>query len=126
MFGMGTGGTLSLWSPKAGESFALTLTGNRKLPAEWKVFCARSEFYGQAERAISTGKLNVLLRLHIRPIKLVVFQCPSYLSVGRSHLGEGFALICIQRLSRPKFATQLCHWRDNWITRGSSTPVLSY
>ena len=33
-------------------------------------------FYGQAERAISNGKLNALLRLHIRPIKLVVFQCP--------------------------------------------------
>ena len=34
-------------------------------------------FYGQAERAISNGQLNVLLRLHIRPIKLVVYQCPS-------------------------------------------------
>ena len=57
------------------------------------------EFYGQAERAISNGKLNALLRFHIRPIKLVVFQCPSKLSLGRSHLGEGFTLICIQRLS---------------------------
>ena len=37
------------------------------------------EFYGQAERAISNGKLNVLLRLHIRPIKQVVFLCPSKL-----------------------------------------------
>ena len=62
------------------------------------VLCA-VEFYGQAERAISNGKLNALLRLHIRPIKLVVFQCPSKLSLGRSHLGEGFTLICIQRLS---------------------------
>ena len=35
-------------------------------------------FYGQAERAISNGKLNALLRLHIRPIKQVVFLCPSY------------------------------------------------
>jgi len=34
-------------------------------------------FYGQAERAISNGKLNALLRLHIRPIKQVVFLCPS-------------------------------------------------
>jgi hypothetical protein len=61
--------------------------------------CITSKFYGQAERAISNGKLRALLRFHIRPIRLVVFQCPSYLSVGRSHLGEGFALICIQRLS---------------------------
>ena len=62
------------------------------------VVCA-VEFYGQAERAISSSKLNPLLDLHICPIKLVVFQCPCYLSVGRSHLGEGFTLICIQRLS---------------------------
>ncbi len=61
---------------------------------------AYSKFYGQAERAISNGKLNVSPRLHIRPIKLVVCQCPSRaVTLGRSHLGEGFALICIQRLS---------------------------
>jgi hypothetical protein len=35
------------------------------------------KFYGQAERAISNGKLNVLLRLHIRPINVVVFHGPS-------------------------------------------------
>ena len=35
-----------------------------------------STFYGQAERAISNGKLNVLLRLHIRPINVVVFHGP--------------------------------------------------
>ena len=40
-------------------------------------YCVRSKFYGQAERAISNGKLNVLPRLHIRPIKQVVFLCPS-------------------------------------------------
>ena len=39
--------------------------------------CACSRCYGQAERAISNGQLNALLRLHIRPIKLVVYQCPS-------------------------------------------------
>ena len=84
------------------------------------------KFYGQAERAISNGQLNALLRLHIRPIDVVVFHGPSYLTVGRSHLEEGFTLICFQRLSRPDFATQLCHWRDNWITRGLFIPVLSY
>ena len=36
-----------------------------------------SIFYGQAERAISNGKLNALLRLHIRPINVVVFDGPS-------------------------------------------------
>ena len=88
--------------------------------------CFHSRFYGQAERAISNGKLHELPRFHIRPIDVVVFHGPSYLTVGRSHLEEGFALICFQRLSRPDFATQLCHWRDNWITRGLFIPVLSY
>ena len=88
--------------------------------------CVGNKFYGQAERAISNGQLNVLLRLHIRPINVVVYNGPSYLTVGKSHLVEGFALICVQRLSRPDFATQLCHWRDNWITRGLFSRVLSY
>ena len=35
------------------------------------------KFYGQAERAISNGQLNVLPRLHIRPIDVVVFDGPS-------------------------------------------------
>ena len=82
---------------------------------------------GQAARLISTSQLNASRRFHIWPINLVVYQEPSeVLRPGRSHLGAGFALICIQRLSQPNFATQLCHWRDNWITRGSSASVLSY
>jgi hypothetical protein len=43
-----------------------------------------------------------------------------------SNLGGGFALRCLQRLSLPNMATQPCHWRDNWCTRGPSTRVLSY
>src|SRR3990170_2703542 len=43
---------------------------------------------------------------------------------GRPHLGVGFTLRCFQRLSQPNLATQLCLWRDNWCTRGSSIPVL--
>jgi hypothetical protein len=34
------------------------------------------KFYGQAERAISNGKLNILLCLHLRPINVVVFHGP--------------------------------------------------
>jgi len=33
--------------------------------------------YGQAERAIRTSKLNALLRLHLWPIDVVVFDGPS-------------------------------------------------
>ena len=38
---------------------------------------APSKSYGQAERAISSGKLRPLLDFHIRPIKQVVFLRPS-------------------------------------------------
>src|SRR6202043_4258582 len=85
---------------------------------QWMLLTAQSKFYGQAERAISTGKLHALLRFHLQPINLVVFLGPSYpLRVGRSHLEECFPLICIQRLSQPNFATQLCHWHDSCNTR---------
>ncbi len=81
-----------------------------------------SGIIGQAGRPISTGKLNALQRLHLLPINLVIFQGSS----GRPHLGGGFPLRCFQRLSFPNIATQRCRWRDNWCTRGSSIPVLSY
>ena len=102
MFGMGTGGTLSLGSPKACLSFRIDIDGLSTIAA-WQLVRAKlyawSKFYGQAERAISTGQLNALLRFHIRPINQVVYLGPSYLTIGRSHLEAGFALICIQRLS---------------------------
>ena len=152
VFGMGTGGTLSLGSPKTisgnlshngltpvrkdQTNFSLNIDGH--CHCYWCVYYIRClnafkfysvftvKFYGQAERAISNGQLHALLHFHTRPINVVVFHGPSKLSLGRSHLREGFALICIQRLSRPDFATQLCHWCDNWITRDLSNPVLSY
>ena len=76
----------------------------------------------QVIRAISTGKLNALLRLHTRPINVVVFHG----SRGSSRFEVGFPLRCFQRLSRPYIATQHCRWRDNCSTRGTFTPVLSY
>ena len=83
--------------------------------------------YGQASRLISIGKLNVSLRLHTRPINLVIFQEPlEALRPGRSHLVEGFTLICFQRFSLPDVATRRYRWRDNRYTRGPSIPVLSY
>ena len=83
--------------------------------------------YGQAARLISTSQLNALLRFHIWPINLVVYQEPlEGLLPGRSHLVEGFTLRCIQRFSLPDVATRRCRWRDNRYTRGPSNPVLSY
>src|SRR6201989_1664350 len=76
----------------------------------------------QANRAISTSKLNALLRLHTWPIDGVVF--PG--SQAKPGFGVSFPLRCFQRLSRPYLATRLCHWRDNRSTRDTSLPVLSY
>src|SRR5882762_10294219 len=76
----------------------------------------------QANRTISTGKLHALLRLHTRPINVVVFHG----SQGNSRFEVGFPLRCFQRLSRPYIAMQHCRWRDNCSTRGTFIPVLSY
>ena len=48
------------------------------------------------------------------------------LRCGSLILQGGFTLRCLQRLSRPHFASQLCHWHDNCCTRGASIPVLWY
>ena len=77
-------------------------------------------------RAISTGQLHALLRVHLLPINQVVFLGPYSMKDERSHLRGCFTLRCLQRLSRPYIATQLCRWHDNWCTRGTSIPVLSY
>jgi hypothetical protein len=76
----------------------------------------------QAERAISTGKLRALPRLHTRPINVVVFHGSS----GRNRFEAGFPLRCLQRLSIPHIATLHCGWRHNRSTRDVFTPVLSY
>ena len=76
----------------------------------------------QACRAISTGQLSALPRLHLRPIDVVVFHGPQ----GRPRFEGGFPLRCLQRLSRPYIAMLHCRWRDNSSTRGTFIPVLSY
>jgi hypothetical protein len=76
----------------------------------------------EACRAISTGQLNALPRLHLRPIDVVVFHGPQ----GRPGFEGGFPLRCLQRLSCPHIATLHCRGRDNRSTSGASTPVLSY
>ena len=64
-------------------------------------------------RPISTCQLNALLHLHLRPITtLSTWGLTPFLD-GKSHLEGGFALRCLQRLSLPNLATQLCHWHDN-------------
>ena len=50
----------------------------------------------------------------------------THLRGGKPHLETCFPLRCIQRLSLPNVANQPCSWQNNWHTRGSSIPVLSY
>ena len=76
----------------------------------------------EAYRAISTGQLNALLHLYLRPIDVVVFHGPQ----GRPGFEGGCPLRCLQRLSCPHIATLHCRWHDNRSTSGAFTPVLSY
>lgn len=93
------------WGCVAFEQYSLAITGSN-----------------QAYRTISTGQLNALLRLHLRPIDVVVYHGPQ----GIPCFEGGFPLRCLQRLSCPIIATLHCRWHDNRSTSGSFTPVLSY
>jgi hypothetical protein len=80
---------------------------------------------GTSPRPISTGRLGIAA-VHLRPINPVFCWGPYPTRGGKPHLETCFPLRCIQRLSLPNVANQPCPWRDNWHTRGSSIPVLSY
>src|SRR5699024_17056 len=80
-----------------------------------------------SDRCISTSQLHTSQCFHTRPINPIIYRTPHPTKVGwKSHLGAGFPLRCFQRLSIPNVANQPCSWRNNWHTRGSSVPVLSY
>ena len=64
-------------------------------------------------RPISIAQLRTLLHFHLRPINHVVFMGSYSIKDGRSYLEAGFTLRCLQRLSDPHLATQLCRWHDN-------------
>ena len=66
---------------------------------------------------------------HFWPINPVVCWGPTKKDesfLWRPCLEDGFPLRCFQRLPVPNVANQPCPGRDNWHTRGSSVPVLSY
>ena len=122
-FGMGSGVSLVLWPPDRGRN--AQRCGFRRVLSKLmlrKKAGLSSSGSNQANRAISTGQLNALLHLHLRPIDVVVFHG----SQGIPCFEGGFTLRCLQRLSCPFIATQHCRWHDNWSTSGTFTPVLSY
>ncbi len=74
---MGTGGTPSLQSPKDCIENYLNIDGSAYKLLQRIYSMPTVKFYGQAERAISNGQLNLLPDLHIRPIDVVVYHGPS-------------------------------------------------
>ena len=121
-FGMGSGVLLALGPPDRERHAQRCHFGVTMLSKDAFGRSPASSGSNQAYRAISTGQLNALLRLHLRPIDVVVFHG----SQGRPCFEGGFTLRCLQRLSCPFIATQHCRWHDNWSTSGTFTPVLSY
>ena len=104
--------------------FSCTLKTEQRYLVVRRLHCLH--YCRSSPRAISTGQLHTLLHFHLRPIYQVVFLGPYSIKDERSNLRGCFTLRCLQRLSRPYIATQLCPWQDNWCTRGMSIPVLSY
>ncbi len=76
-------------------------------------------------RPISIGKLQhcCSYTADLSPLRL---RGVSHIAAWNLLLEVGFTLRCLQRLSPPHFASQLCRWHDNCCTRDASTPVLSY
>ena len=76
---------------------------------------------------ISATPLHLLPGLHASSIYQVLFLGSSgSRATGRTLLGFGFALICLQRFSFLDVATQLWGWPPNWHTSGQAISVLSY
>ena len=134
VFGMGTGGTLSPLSPEFSRVTLRTLK------------TAHPDFSHPA-RPVSFNFpfgltcLNLLLDQVLDRLVSPSFKCyhsftddlspgslPGVLllSNGTLILEVGFTLRCLQRLSRPHFASLLCRWHDNSCTSDAFTPVLSY
>ena len=79
MFGMGTGVAPPLWPPeilfvKGIATPTITVDGrqsNDRQPLKYSI--ANTSKLNPSPRPISTGRLNALLRLHLRPINVVVW-----------------------------------------------------
>ena len=128
----GNGWTLALISTNfVGTDLRLAPSGvlhpeNRTMQMDGGVRLRLPAYCRSSPRAISTGQLHTLPCFHLLPIDQIVYLGPYSIKDERSHLRGSFTLRCFQRLSRPYIATQLCRWHDNWCTRGTSIPVLSY
>ena len=152
MFGMGTGGSLRLLSPETKQSLdslaaARSLAGSRNFIRTLKTAQVRFHFalsdHDAASLLASTfflksSSLDQALDRLVSPSSIHCCTSTDDLSTlsssrgltcsrsGNLLLEVGFTLRCLQRLSRPHFASLLCRWHDNSCTSGASIPVLSY
>ena len=83
-------------------------------------------FFRSSPRPISIDKLTHHCVYTVNLSTLLSARGLTSLRCGILLLEGGFTLRCLQRLSRPYFASLLCRWHDNSCTRGTSIPVLSY
>ena len=117
------------WCRGSGVRHPRQPDAGRQRPTPTSVWCRGSprERRDQASRAISTARLKRSRALHLPPINVVVSHGPLGVSrPGSVHLGEGFPLRCIQRLSPRDIANRRCPWQDSRDTRGRFVRVLSY
>ena len=90
------------------------------------VFGCRVEWGGDPPSAMSTGRLRSVTSRPPPASQPGRLPGAFLLTDGETRLAVGFPLRCFQRFAHPNVATQRCRLPDNWITSGSSTPVLSY
>ena len=83
-------------------------------------------FLRSSPRPISIDKLTHHCVYTVNLSTLLSARGLTSFCCGILVLEGGFTLRCLQRLSRPYFASLLCRWHDNSCTRGTSIPVLSY
>ena len=134
VFGMGTGGTLSPLSPeffqvrtlKTAHPDFLHLAKNQSLTSIFPLVSLDSQF--SLDQVLDRLVSSSSIRCRTSTDDLSPGSLPGVLllSNGILLLEVGFTLRCLQRLSRPHFASQLCPWQDNCCTSDASTPVLSY
>ena len=142
VFGMGTGGTPSPLSPEIGWRllcFSCFAHPQNLIPLRFGAFiefrlalsafasfAPHSLFLRSSPRPISIDKLSHHCVYTVNLSTLSSARGLTSLCCGILFLEGGFTLRCLQRLSRPYFASLLCRWHDNSCTRGTSIPVLSY
>ena len=122
VFGMGTGVSIMLSLP---DSSCQVSSGHSKPDSSFSSFKLACLF-GQALDLLVSVRLTCHHAYTPDLSTLSSLRGLTCLRNGKSHLEVGFTLRCLQRLSLPHLATQLCHWRDNWSTIDASIPVLSY